>query len=124
METNNFESARNYLNNSYEIYLKFHDKITEESILMLNNLGVVCTNLNDLSSAEDYLNKALEYAKEIPNLIEIGVIQANLGIVYLKKGLINKAKDICGLAWRLGKQHENETVLQQANYCIEQLKII
>lgn len=78
--------------------------------------------MGEFDAAEKYLNQAIESAKEFPEFVESAVFQANLGLVYLKKGLIQKASDICGLTWRIGQKNKHAEVIEQANYCLEQVK--
>lgn len=77
-----------------------------------------------MEAAEEYLKTAIEYAKQIPDMVELGIFYANLGLVYMKKNLLKQAEEVCGLGWRLGKKHDSPTVVQQADYCLEQLKLM
>lgn len=92
--------------------------------MMLNNLAVLCMQLNEDQTAEEYLKKAIELSAEIPEMVELGVFYANLGLIYLKKGLIVQAKNFCNTAWRIGTKSKNNESLQQANYCLDQIKSI
>lgn len=78
--------------------------------------------LGELDAAEKYLNDAIELANEFPEFVESAVFKANLGLVYLKKGLIQKASEICGLTWRLGQKNNHAEVIDQATYCLDQIK--
>lgn len=122
MDCKEFADAKKYFNESYEIYTKIHGEINEEAIMMLNNLAVVCMQLNELFNAEEILKKAIEFAKKVPEMLSAGILQANLGLVYLKKGTIEEAKNLCGLAWRMGKKSNDTDTLKQADYCLEEIK--
>lgn len=122
MDCEEFANAKQYFTESYEIYTKIHGEINEEAIMMLNNLAVVCLQLNETNTAEELLKKAIEFAKKIPEMIGAGVLQANLGLVYLKRGTVEQAKNVCGLAWRIGKKYNDIDTLTQADYCLEEIK--
>lgn len=122
MQLNVLPEAKKCFLEAYETYTKIHGRVTGDGVLMLNNLGVVCTNLGDLDSAEAYLKEAIELAKEIPDLVEVAIFQANLGLVLLKRGLLQQATDLCTLTWRIGTRAKNEAIVDQSNYCLEQIK--
>ena len=54
--------------------------------------------------------------------MRIGIYQANLGLIYMKKGLLEQAHLICTTAWTLGNKKKNNETMEQANYCLEQIK--
>uniref|UniRef100_A0A1B0GGU5 Putative tetratricopeptide repeat protein 19 n=1 Tax=Lutzomyia longipalpis TaxID=7200 RepID=A0A1B0GGU5_LUTLO len=122
LELNRLTEAKQCFQAAWEVYSELHDKVTEESLMLLNSLGVVCMRLGEVSIAEEHLQKAIELSKEIPDFVEANVFRANLGLVYLQQGLLKKATEICSLSWRLSKKAENETSLEQANYCLEQIR--
>lgn len=78
--------------------------------------------LEDYTSAETYLKEAISLAAQIPELTEVGVYKANLGLLYLQQGLLKQATEFCSFAWKYGKQHKHEETVIQANYCLEQIK--
>lgn len=77
---------------------------------------------NDLVQAEVYLTEAIELSKQFPELFDSGVFQANRGLLFIKQGLFDEAMKICSLAWRTAKKSESEDGVQQADYCLKQLK--
>lgn len=64
----------------------------------------------------------MEVSKEFPDFVEAAVFKANLGLVYLKRGLIAKAKEICTLTWRIGQKNNHAAVMEQSSYCLDQVK--
>lgn len=78
--------------------------------------------LGEYDAAENYLKEAIELAKEFPEFVESAVFQANLGLVYLKKGLVKRASEICQFTWRIGQKNKHTEVIDQSNYCLEQVK--
>lgn len=72
--------------------------------------------------AEVYLTEAIELSKHFPELYDSGVFQANRGLLFIKQGLLDEAKKICTFAWRSAKKSESDDGIQQADYCLKQLR--
>lgn len=117
-----FLEAKKLFAEAYEIYVEIHGEKTEEGIMMLNNLSVACTELKDLVSAIEYLKRAIQLTHELPQMTEVGIFHANLGLLYLKQGLVNEATEACKFGRRIGLKLRNNDAVTQADYCIEQLK--
>lgn len=66
--------------------------------------------------------QAIELAKELKDVAQEGILQANLGLVYLREGLTQQADNACRLAWKMGKQHKNPDAIEQAEYCLDEIK--
>lgn len=64
----------------------------------------------------------MELAKELPEFVEAAIFKANLGIVYLKKGLFQKATSLCTATWRIGQKYNHGAIMDQSSYCLEQIK--
>ncbi len=77
---------------------------------------------NDLVQAEVYLTEAIEISKHFPELYDSGVFQANRGLLFIKQGLLDEARKICISAWRSAKKSESGDGIQQADYCLKELK--
>jgi tetratricopeptide (TPR) repeat protein len=80
--------------------------------------------LNDFAMAEAYLQEAIELAKQMPELVDSGIFQVNLGLLYLQQGLLARAKDVCSLAWKVGSKMKSQETIHQANYCLDQIKLM
>lgn len=74
--------------------------------------------MGDINGAKEYLEEALELAGQLPEMAEFAVLKANLGLLYLKQGLLQQAKDACAFAWRLGKKMDSSQAIEQADYCL------
>lgn len=122
MDKNLFKMAREHLEEAYKIYSEIHGEKTVEGIMMLNNLSVACSEMDDVAGAIETLKKVIELAKEIPKLGEIGIFHANLGLMYLRQSLINEATAACKYGHGLGLQMKNEDAIKQATYCLERIK--
>lgn len=47
------------------------------------------------------------------------MLKANLGLLYLKQGLLQQAKDACTFAWRFGKKMNHKDIVDQADNCLK-----
>lgn len=68
------------------------------------------------------MNQAIELANEFPEFVEAAVFKANLGLVYLKQGLVSKASEICTYTWRMGQKNNHKELIDQSSYCLDQVK--
>lgn len=122
MQAGRHQEAKLAFLDAYEVFLKFRDEVSDEGVQLLNNLGVVYTELNELDLAEKFLLKAVDVAKEIPDFADAGVYHANLGLVYFKKSLFERARQFCSHAWKFGRRNNSEVSMTQATYCLDQIK--
>ncbi|XP_055371167.1 tetratricopeptide repeat protein 19 homolog, mitochondrial [Condylostylus longicornis] len=122
MQTEKFAEAKTMFIQAYDILTNEYGKFNEEALMILNNLSVACINLNDHIEAKKYLEEALELAKNLPEIVEVGVLKANLGLLYLKEGLVESAKEICSTAYRYGHKIKDKRVIEQAEYCLDQIQ--
>lgn len=77
--------------------------------------------MNDLETAEKYINEALTSASMHSGMLESGIYQANKGMILLKKGLIKPATYECQQAMKLAKKSQNLDGEQQADYCLKEI---
>lgn len=122
MQANRFQEAKLAFLDAYGVFLHFRDEVSDEGVQLLNNIGVVYTELNELDLAEKFLLKAVDIAAQIPDFADTGVYHANLGLVYFKRGLYERARQFCSHAWKWGKRNKSEPSLTQATYCLDQIK--
>lgn len=141
MEIQSFEEAKKCFEEALQIFYEFYGKANAEVVLILNNLCVACTSvslllcsfaffneilfcfqLDDTTNAKKYLEEALVLAKNFPDMIEAGVLKANLGLLYLHDGMLDKAKEVCSTAWREGKKQNFKDTMDQASYCLDEIK--
>jgi tetratricopeptide repeat protein 19 len=94
----------------------------EEIVVLLNDLGTICFVQNDLDSAISYLTQAVAIGNELPDMEDFGSVLINLGTMYVKKGMMEEAKQIYQDAWKSAKKHNNAQVLREASSCLHELK--
>lgn len=140
MKQGKYNEAKNLFTEALDILAGVYGNLNEASVTILNNISVAYVNvsiamllvftklliilfqLEKYSEAKDTLLKALEIAKGLNDAAQEGVIQANLGLVYLREGLLKEAEKFCKLAWKLGKSQRNADAIEQAEYCLNEIK--
>ncbi|XP_023305603.2 tetratricopeptide repeat protein 19 homolog, mitochondrial [Lucilia cuprina] len=122
MKEHNFRQAKQCFKDAYDCFTQIHGTDNEEALTILNNLSVVCTNMEQFDEARNYILKALELVKNIKDATQEGILLANLGLIYLREGLIIEAKSVCSQAWKSGKSNNNDAAIEQAEYCLNEIK--
>lgn len=141
MKQGKYAEAKNLFKEALDILVGVYGKLNEATVTILNNISVAYVNvsmyifkvitslltiqklqLEKYGEAKDTLLKALEIAKELNDGDQEGVIQANLGLVYLREGLPKEAEKFCKVAWKLGKSQKNADAIEQAEYCLNEIK--
>ncbi|XP_015510846.1 tetratricopeptide repeat protein 19 homolog, mitochondrial isoform X1 [Neodiprion lecontei] len=115
------DKAFEYFLKAYEVSLKINGEKHEQTAVLLNDLGTISFMKGDNDGAIDYLTKATEIGKELPEMEELGSIHVNLGNVFIKKGLYDAAKKSCQEGWRLSKSRKNKESLVEANDCLDEI---
>nr|XP_022900984.1 tetratricopeptide repeat protein 19 homolog, mitochondrial-like [Onthophagus taurus] len=111
-----------HLKQAYKICCDIKGKDDPQSMLLLNDLGTTGWKAGDLEYAELCLSEAISIGRNLEDQSHLGVLIANLGVLYIHKGFKEMGKKYCKEAWQLGKQHDNQESMEQANYCFLQLK--
>lgn len=122
VEQQKFAEAKKCFQEAFEIFKSKYGDTYSELIPLLNNLSVAALGLDDTQSASKSLKMALELIKKIPEATNEGLLQANLGLVYLRDGLTEQAKSTCTYAYKLGKKMQDDDSVEQANYCLNEIK--
>lgn len=118
---NQHEKARQALLDAQKIFIKFKEEVSEDGMILLNNLSVCNAELKDFEKAEKNLMRAMEIAKEL-KLEDISPYQINLGMLFMKQKLIEKAQVACRAAWQVAKKFENQEAIKGAETCLDQVK--
>lgn len=118
---NQHEKAKQALLDAMKIFEKFKAEVSEDGMVLLNNLSVCHAELKEFDKAEKYLKRAIEIAKEL-KLEDISAYQINLGMLFLKQKLIEKAQVACKAAWQVATKHENKDAINGAEICLDQVK--
>ncbi|CAK1584509.1 unnamed protein product [Parnassius mnemosyne] len=102
--------------------VKIENIETEHIILQMNDIATVCDCLGKYDEGINYLLQAIEIGKQVPDMKELGAIYVNLGRIYMKKNLLDKARKSCGQGWKLGVTSKNNEIKHEAELCIQEIK--
>ncbi|XP_016945390.3 tetratricopeptide repeat protein 19 homolog, mitochondrial isoform X1 [Drosophila suzukii] len=122
MKQGKYLEAKNLFKEAFDTLIDVYGAVNDASVTILNNISVAYVNLEKYPEARETLEQAMELAKELKDATQEGILQANLGLVYLREGLMSQAENACRLAWKLGKQHQNPDAVEQAEYCLNEIK--
>ncbi|XP_068140837.1 LOW QUALITY PROTEIN: tetratricopeptide repeat protein 19 homolog, mitochondrial [Drosophila tropicalis] len=122
MKQGKYKEAKNLFKEAYDILIEVYGSVNEASLTILNNISVAYVNLENYAEAKETLLQAMSLAKELKDVTQEGILQANLGLVYLREGLLKQAEAACKLAWKMGKKHQNSDAIEQAEYCLNEIK--
>lgn len=121
ISTRDFEKAKKALLDAQKTFVKFRAEVSEDGMILLNNLSVCCAELKDFKSAEKYLQQAMKIAKEL-KFEDVSPYMINLGMLFFKQKLIEKAQESCKAAWLLAMKYNNKEAVQGAEKCMDQVK--
>lgn len=60
--------------------------------------------------------------ENLPDMVDLGSIHINLGNVFLKKGLYDKAKRSCQKGRKIAKSRDDNDSVLEADKCLEEVK--
>lgn len=78
--------------------------------------------MDNFAEARKHLLTALQYVKEINDKMQESILYANLGLINLREGLVDEAMKCCSHALRTGKEQNNHDAVEQAEYCLQEIK--
>lgn len=90
------------LKGAYNVCKEVTDENSEQRMLLLNDLGITSWRAGDLDAAQQFLGEAVTMSESIDDKSHAGVVHANLGLIFLEKGITREAEKYCNQAWRLG----------------------
>ncbi|SPP86213.1 tetratricopeptide repeat protein 19 homolog, mitochondrial isoform X1 [Drosophila guanche] len=122
MKQGKYTEAKNLFKEAFDTLCEVYGAVNDASVTILNNISVAYVNLENYAEAKATLQQAMALAKELNDVSQEGVLMANLGLVYLREGLMEQAEKSCKLAWKMGQQHKNPDAIEQAEYCLNEIK--
>ena len=102
LDMGDVEATKVHLNEAYNVCSEIKGPKSEQCMLLLNDLGIMSWRSGDLNEAKALLEESYNIGKTMEDQSHVGVVQANLGLVYLQKGLCDNARKLCSEAWKLG----------------------
>lgn len=94
----------------------------EHIVIQMNDIATVCDRLEKYDEGISYLLQAIEIGKQLPDMNELGAVYVNLGRLYMKKMLLDKARKSCGTGWKLGVTAKNDDIKHEAELCFKEIK--
>jgi tetratricopeptide repeat protein 19 len=91
-----------HLKQAYDSCKRTKGRDSEQSMLLLNDLGTTSFRAGDVESAQGYLKEAISVGRSVDDKSHLGVIHANLGLILVQKGVAKEAEMYCKEAWKLG----------------------
>lgn len=116
-----FPEAKACFLEAHAIFKKFKDEISEDGMILLNNLSCACAELKEYPSAQEYLKEAIAIAKKI-DLDDVSPYHVNMGMLFFKQKLYDKASTSCSQGFKMAKHYENKDALQAADRCLDEVK--
>jgi tetratricopeptide repeat protein 19 len=116
-----FPDAKAAFMEAQQIFKKYKDEASEDYMILLNNLSCTCAELKEYDSASSYLKEAIDIAKKI-EIEDISPYHINMGMLFLKQKVLEKAKTSCNLGWKMAKQYENKDATSAAERCLDEVK--
>lgn len=114
--------AFNYFLQAYDICKKINGEEHEQTIILLNDLGTVSYMQGEYDEAVKYLSAATKIGKNLPDMVDLGLIYVNLGNIFLKKGLYDEAKKSCQQGRTIAKNGDDNASLLKADECLKEVK--
>lgn len=96
------QKSLNHLKQAYNVCKEVTEENSEQSMLLLNDLGITTWRAGDLNAAQKFLEEAVTMSENMEDKRHAGVVHANLGLIFLEKGIKKEAEKYCNKAWRLG----------------------
>lgn len=123
LESGNYEAGLDYMIRSLNRMKDIPDIEDEHIVIQLNDIGTVYDQMGKSDDSITYFKEAIEKGRKL-NMDEIGTMYVNLGRAYLKKNLVDDARKQCGYAWRLGVLRNSNTIKDEAEDCLKEIKSI
>lgn len=96
------KTSLKHLREAYAVCKEVTEEGSEQRMLLLNDLGITSWRAGDLDGAQRFLDEAVVMSENMEDQTHAGVVHANLGLVYLERGIKKEAEKYCNKAWRLG----------------------
>ncbi|KAK8746873.1 hypothetical protein OTU49_016872 [Cherax quadricarinatus] len=116
-----YDLAKKHFVKAYEMSERINGLGHEQTAVLLNDIGSVCSLQKDYTEAIEYLEKAIDAARECKSL-DIGSFYVNLGTVYLQQSMIAEAERCCKEGLILSKKMENKDATEEAKICLEEIQ--
>ncbi|EEB17384.1 tetratricopeptide repeat protein, putative [Pediculus humanus corporis] len=121
LEVNRKTDALKCFQKAYEMCVKVNGLLHEQTVVLLNDLGTVCSLLGDNEGALSYLEKAKNIGKSLPDMKDLAAIYINLGQLYLMREMYRESKLACQEGMKMAKKREDESTVSEAKNCLDKI---
>lgn len=123
MEQNDFGRAKSYMVKAIK-QIPITELITDEQhIVILYHAAEIAFNLKEYDESVNYLVESIKIAKNLKfEVSDLPVIITKLGIVFLYKGIYDKAKYWCNFGHQYAQMYDNKSAVKESTLCLEYLK--
>lgn len=122
LERERMEEALNNFQKAYKMSLKVNGEIHEQTVVLLNDLGTINFLMGNNDEAIEYLQKAIEIGRHLPNMEDFSSVHVNLGNIFLQRKLYAEAEKYCTEGFKNATRHKNAEGIHEATICLEELK--
>ena len=116
-----FKLAKECFIKAYEMSLKVNGSLHDQTAVLLNDIGTVCSLMKNYDEALEYLDKAITVAKETNNP-DLPAFYINKGTVQLERKLLEEAQEFCHKGGLLAKIANDPATVEEAESCLNQIK--
>nr|CAG4643981.1 EOG090X06TI [Lepidurus arcticus] len=117
---NQYNQAFHYFEKAYEMSEKINGPAHGQTLVLLNDLGSVCSLKGEYDKAAQYLQQAID--KSTPETEDLPSFYVNLGTVQLQQKLFAQAQASCEQGLRLAQQKHASDVEHEAQECLNEIK--
>ncbi|KAK4294335.1 hypothetical protein Pmani_033035 [Petrolisthes manimaculis] len=116
-----YDLAKQHFIKAYEMSARVNGPEHEQTAVLLNDIGSVCSLQKSYAEAVQYFEKAIEAAKKSESE-DIGSFYVNLGTVYMQQSLLLEAERCCQEGLLLSKKLRNQEGKEEAQICLAEIK--
>nr|CAG4651848.1 EOG090X06TI [Triops cancriformis] len=120
MSKNQYDQAFHYFHKAYEMSAKINGPGHEQTLVLLNDMGSVCSLKGDYEKAVHYLQQAIDQAT--PDTEDLPSFYVNLGTVRLQQKLIEEARSSCQQGLQLAQRKKAVEAEHEAQACLDEIK--
>lgn len=102
LDRGDVQTSLKHLRAAYDVCKEVTEEGSEQRMLLLNDLGITSWRAGDLDAAQTFLGEAVVMSDNVEDKSHAGVVYANLGLIYLERGIKKEAEKYCNQALRLG----------------------
>lgn len=123
VELKRYKDAHDLYKKAYDLSVNLNGEISEQCVVLLNDLGTVSFLQGDIDAALKYLTQATVIGARLPDMVELGSVYVNLGSIYMKKQMYDEAKRSCTYARDEARRLKNKKLEHEAEMCLQEIKL-